>query len=336
MIEASTSEDTGLTEAQAAERFEALLSGKPGDSEGDEPLEEDEDPPQSEDEDDADEADASDEDGSDDDEDDADSAPEPDDNSVHTIKVGDEDVQVTLHELKRGFLRETDYTRKTQAIAEKAKAIEAERAEFAPLAERTKALLEHLEAAYRAPIYDEQELAQLRYENPAEWSARMLEIESRNKQVELILGHKAELAGFDAAEQQRRQTAEAADRAERIEATKAHLRAARPEWADGAKWAKDVAAIENVARDIGLSKEEIDDLVLDPRAIIALDEAAKYRALKAKKPQIQQTIEKVKTAKPGAATQSPSKTTELTRAKQRLAKTGDVRDAALAIERLFK
>lgn len=335
MIEASTSEDTGLTEAQAADRFEALLSGKAGDSEGDEPLEEDEEPSQSEDEADAEEDDASDEDGSEDDEEDADSAKKPDDDAVHTIKVGDDEVKVTLHELKRGFLRETDYTRKTQALAEKAKALDAEREDFAPLAARTKAILDHLEAAYRAPLYDETELAQLRYDNPAEWSARMFEIDSRNKQVEAILAAKGDIDGFGLSLKQRQESLSAEEFAQKSTETAHKLIEARPEWKDEAKWGKASKAIETVARDIGLSEQEIHELKLDHRAILVLDEAAKYRALQAKKPQVQQAIEKVKTAKPGAATQTTSKVTQLTRAKQRLAKTGRVEDAALAIERML-
>ncbi len=334
MSEASTPQGTGLTEAQAAERFEAILAGN-GHREGDEPLEEE--TPQSEAEDEAEEAeDEAAEEGSDDEEDEAPSEQKPDDQSLHTIKVGDEEVTVTLHELKRGFLRESDYTRKTQDLASRAKALEGERAEFAPLAERTKAILEHYEAQLRAPLYDPEEMAQLRYSNPAEWLARSREEEIRSAQVEALLGMKPQLDQALEADKQRQEGFDEADFRAREQDAVTKVVAERPEWAeDPAAGQKAAARINSIGQAMGLTPEEWASVRTDPRMMLLMADAAEMRELRAKKPQVRQRLDEVKAAKPGAATQAPSKITDVTRAKQRLAKTGDVKDAAAVFERML-
>jgi hypothetical protein len=334
MSEASTSQDTGvgLSEAQAIDKLEALLAG-PGDSEGDETGE---DAPQTpEDDPEPDEDEGEDDGESEEDEEDAPSAQELDDATPITVKVGDEDVSVTLHELKRGFLREQDYTRKTQALSESAKAHSVEREAFAPFVERTKALLDHLEAAYRAPLYDEQELAQLRYSDPAEFAARHAEMAERQKQVELILGHKAELGAFDEAEKLRQAQTSLADLQQKAAEAAAKAVEERPEWANPQEGQKAIARINAIGAEIGLEEEDWVAVRTDHRLLLVLNDAAEMRALRAKKPQIQQNLAKVKTAAPGAKANTPSKITEVTRAKQRLAKTGSVDDAASAIERML-
>lgn len=333
MSEASTPQGTGLTEAQAAERFEAILAGN-GHREGDEPLEEE--TPQSEAEDEAEEAeDEAAEEGSDDEEDEAPSEQKPDDQSLHTIKVGDEEVTVTLHELKRGFLRESDYTRKTQDLASRAKALEAERAEFAPLAERTKAILEHYEAQLRAPLYDPEEMAQLRYSNPAEWLARSREEEIRSAQVEALLGMKPQLDQALEADKQRQEGFDEAQFRENERSAVAKAVEERPEWADEKAGARAAARINSIGQSLGLTPEEWAGVRTDHRMMLLLADAAEMRELRAKRPEVRQRLDEVKAARPGAATQAPSKITDVTRAKQRLAKTGDVKDAAAVFERML-
>ncbi|MEM7827799.1 MAG: hypothetical protein QW561_00510 [Candidatus Aenigmatarchaeota archaeon] len=44
----------------------------------------------------------------------------------YKVKVGDEEIEVTLDELMKGYLRQSDYTKKTQALAEERKKLENE------------------------------------------------------------------------------------------------------------------------------------------------------------------------------------------------------------------
>jgi hypothetical protein len=70
-----------------------------------------------------------------------------------TVKL-DDGTQVTLRELKRGFLRQSDYTRKTQEASELRKAAEAERAALSTVAEQQKQAFEVAAALIRDQIPD--------------------------------------------------------------------------------------------------------------------------------------------------------------------------------------
>lgn len=48
------------------------------------------------------------------------------DNAEVTLKVDGEDITITMDELKKGYSRQSDYTKKTQELAEQRKALEAE------------------------------------------------------------------------------------------------------------------------------------------------------------------------------------------------------------------
>jgi hypothetical protein len=70
-----------------------------------------------------------------------------------TVKL-DDGTQVTLRELKRGFLRQSDYTRKTQEASELRKTAEAERAALSTVAEQQKQAFEVAAALIRDQIPD--------------------------------------------------------------------------------------------------------------------------------------------------------------------------------------
>jgi hypothetical protein len=70
-----------------------------------------------------------------------------------TVKL-DDGTQVTLRELKRGFLRQSDYTRKTQEASELRKAAEAERQALSTVAEQQKEAFEVAAALIRDQIPD--------------------------------------------------------------------------------------------------------------------------------------------------------------------------------------
>jgi len=68
-----------------------------------------------------------------------------------TVKL-DDGTQVTLKELKRGYLREADYTRKNQARAEKERAIDEQRKTLSTVAEQQQEAFEVAAALIRAQI----------------------------------------------------------------------------------------------------------------------------------------------------------------------------------------
>jgi hypothetical protein len=323
MTFSSTPEGTGHTVADAANAFEALLADE-GHSDGDE-GEREEETPSSEDE-----ADLDDDGGDAGDDDEAEDLEESDDDEdgpegeeeqpeLHTIKIDGEEVQVTLEEALKGYQREKDYTRKTQALAGERKALTDSQAAHAAERTRTKALLTALETRLAEPD-DDIDMDALRISDPGEYAARVTERQERR-----------EIARAAAEERQRLEASEARERQQSNdqaakEAT-GKLLEAIPTWSDPKVAEKDMKAIADYAKTIGYTDTDLSE-VLDHRLFIMAREAAAYRALKAKAPQTRAKVEQVRTAKPGSTQTRTSAVSDVTRAKQRLAKTGREADAA--------
>ena len=246
---------------------------------------------------------------------------------VYTVKVDGKEVEVTLDELQKGYSRTQDYTRKTQQIAETRKAVEAEagaiRAEREQYAQLLGALKQQLEST-EAPI----DMDRLYNEDPIEWV----------RQSEVMRQKQDKLAAIQS-EQQRLSQLTAQQRAQEMQAHLATqqeaLIQAVPEWKDSKKAQAEKALLVEFGKKIGFSDDELKN-VYDHRAVIALRKAALYDQMMSKRGQIKPVVNNgPRPAKPSAAGRV-STTTESTRAKQRLAKSGRVNDAASAIELLLK
>jgi hypothetical protein len=246
---------------------------------------------------------------------------------VYTVKVDGKEIDVTLDELQKGYSRTQDYTRKTQQIAETRKAVEAEasaiRAEREQYAQLLGALKQQLEST-EAPV----DMDRLYNEDPIEWV----------RQSEVMRQKQDKLAAIQS-EQQRLSQLTAQQRAQEMQAHLASqqeaLIQAVPEWKDSKKAKAEKALLIEFGQKIGFSEEELKN-VYDHRAVIALRKAALYDQMMSKRGQIKPVINNgPRPAKPSAAGRV-STTTESTRAKQRLAKSGRVDDAAKAIELLLK
>ena len=246
---------------------------------------------------------------------------------VYTVKVDGKEIDVTLDELQKGYSRTQDYTRKTQQIAETRKAVEAEasaiRAEREQYAQLLGALKQQLEST-EAPV----DMDRLYNEDPIEWV----------RQSEVMRQKQDKLAAIQS-EQQRLSQLTAQQRAQEMQAHLASqqeaLIQAVPEWKDSKKAQAEKALLVEFGKKIGFSEEELKN-VYDHRAVIALRKAALYDQMMSKRGQIKPVVNNgPRPAKPSAAGRV-STTTESTRAKQRLAKSGRVNDAASAIELLLK
>ena len=246
---------------------------------------------------------------------------------VYTVKVDGKEIEVTLDELQKGYSRTQDYTRKTQQIAETRKAVEAEaaaiRAEREQYAQLLGALKQQLESA-EAPV----DLDRLYNEDPIEWVRQRELLRDKQEKLAAIQSEQARLSQLTA--QQRAQEMQA-----HLASQQEALIQAVPEWKDPKKAQAEKALLVEFGKKIGFSDEELKN-VYDHRAVIALRKAALYDQMMSKRGQIKPVINNgPRPAKPSAAGRV-STTTEGTRAKQRLAKTGRVDDAARAIELLLK
>ena len=244
-----------------------------------------------------------------------------------TVKVDGKEVAVTLEELQNGYSRTQDYTRKTQQIAEVRKQVEQEtqavRAERQQYAQLLGALQAQLQAT--EPQVD---LDRLYHEDPIEWMRTKEVMRERQEKALAIQAEQQRLAQLSQYEQQRAME-------ETLSSQKDALLAALPEWRDPKKAKAEKALVVESAKAAGFSEEDLKS-VYDHRLVLLLRKAGLYDQMMSKRQGIKPVVNNgPRPAKPGAAGRV-STTTESTRAKQRLAKTGRVDDAASAIELLLR
>ena len=247
--------------------------------------------------------------------------------TVFTVKVDGKEVEVTLDELQKGYSRTQDYTRKTQQIAEIRKQVEAEteavRAERAQYAQMLGALQAQLQGAETQIDWD-----RLYQEDPIEWVRQKEVMREKQEKLQAIQFEQQRVAQLTQQEQQQHFESH-------LQAQHAKLLEIIPEWKDPAKAKAEKQLLVEFGQKTGFTPEELKAIV-DHRAVVALRKAALYDQMMTKRKAITPvTNNGPRPAKPGAAGRV-SQTTEAVRAKQRLAKTGRVDDAASAIYQLLR
>ena len=259
---------------------------------------------------------------------DSDETEEDEQPKVFTVKVDGKEIEVTLDELQKGYSRTQDYTRKTQQIAETRKAVEAEvvaiRAEREQYAQLLGALQQQLETAGEQPV----DWERLYAEDPIEWVRQRELARDKQERKAAIQSEQQRLSHLNVQQQTEEMKTKLAQEQEL-------LISAVPEWKDSKKATAEKALLLEFGRKIGFSDDELKN-VYDHRAVIALRKAALYDQMVSKRKDIKPVVNNgPRPVKPSAAGRI-SQSTEGNRAKQRLAKTGRVDDAAKAIELLMK
>ena len=324
-------ETTAMNMADAASAISAMLAPEQGQAELDEtqPAEESEEDSEAaaSEEDDSGVEDAPDDESSEEQSGEEEEQEEQEQQQTFTVKVDGKEVSVTLDELQKGYSRTQDYTRKTQQIAEVRKQVEqethavrAEREQYAQLLGALQAQLQSSE-----PQVD---LERLYHEDPIEWVRQKEVMRERQEKLGAIQSEQQRLSQVAQYEQQRAMEAQLASQQEA-------LLAALPDWKDPKKAKAEKALVIESAKAAGFTDEDLKS-VYDHRLVLLLRKAALFDQMVSKRQGIKPVVNNgPRTAKPGAAGRV-STTTESTRAKQRLAKTGRIDDAASAIELLLK
>lgn len=237
-----------------------------------------------------------------------------------TVKIGGKEEQVTLEEALKGYQRTVDYTRKSMALAEEKKAFEPE---------REAVLLERQQYAQLLPVLIQQIEAGL--EQEPDWDALIDQNPAEYVRQERLWREKQERLAAARAEQERLKSLaieeEKAAIGRAIAASGAKLAEAMPQWRDPKRWGADRQKLKEYGAKLGFSEEELEH-TYDHRAILALYKAMRYDEIMAKRPKPQPSNGPKPASAGAAAPQNKREVSDITRAKQRLAKTGRVKDAA--------
>lgn len=256
----------------------------------------------------------------------------PDDLTIK-VKLDGEETEVTLDELRKGYSRYSDYTRKTQALAEErksfqseAEAIRMERAQYAELLPVLKAQLEVQSEA--EPDWDN-----LYNEDPIE--AARLERHWRKSHQERA----AKLQAIEA--EQKRVAEETANDQQRalsefVQAERAKLPDVIPEWRDEGVMQSEAKELREWALNNGFSERDLSALVQASHVSI-LRKAMMFDKGQKKVEKVKAQPKKVaRIVRPGSSgTQINTRSTDVKKASQRLARTGRIADAAALLDKLI-
>jgi hypothetical protein len=248
----------------------------------------------------------------------------------YRVKVDNEELEVDLDELIKGYSRTSDYTKKTQSLAEQRKQVEAERTkieEAAKLRDTYSQRLQVIEQMLSAQ--PEEDLTALKDSDPVGYAIKVAEKMEREKQLSAVRAEREAVQAKQAAEQQERLKAHLSHEAER-------LKAAIPDLADEVKGEVIRKEIRDYAKSNGWTDQELSQ-VYDHRAVIALYRAMQFEKLQKAKPAVQKKVaEAPKALKPGVGSQRIDKDSEMAKKlSKQLKQSGRTRDAAAIFERFL-
>ena len=244
-----------------------------------------------------------------------------------TVKVDGQEVEVTQDELINGYSRQQDYTRKTQELSQQRKTIEQQQAELAQRDAIYSQLLPKMEAQLKGELANEPDWNTLYEDDPVGYV--------REKQ---LWDEKKEKLSAVSAEQQRLQqealVKQQTQLQQFVEYGNQKLLEIIPEWQNPEVAAKEKAAISEYAVNfLEYTPEEIQQ-VYDYRALLGLRNAwLNSKTVEATKKKPTQKAP-ARVARPGT-TNRPKSAAPVKKAKQRLAKSGKVQDAAKVFEQLI-
>jgi hypothetical protein len=255
------------------------------------------------------------------------------DDLVIKVKDDGKELEVTLDELRKGYSRYSDYTRKTQALAEErksfqseAEAIRMERAQYAELLPALKAQLEVQSDAEPDwdNLYNEDPIEAARLER--HWNKSRQE---RVAKLQAITTEQQRIAEEMAKEQQRAL-------ADIVQSERAKLTEVIPEWKDEGTMQSEAKELREWALNNGFSERDLSALVQASHVSI-LRKAMMFDKGSKKVEKVKAQPRKVaRIVRPGSSgTQVNTRSTDVKKASQRLARTGRVADAAALLDKLI-
>ena len=244
-----------------------------------------------------------------------------------TIKASGEEKEVTLDELKKSYQLGTDYTKKTQEVAEQRKVIEQEAKaiiEARQVRNDYQNKLQAIEQFINGQNDNPEELAAMKENDPVGYAVKVAEMTEKKEQLQTVQAERARLA-------QEQQTESQAQMQKFVEQEQIKLAESLPEFSDKTKGEQVRNDIRSYGKKMGFTDQELSQ-VYDSRHVLVLHKAAQYDKLMAGKAGVKKRVSKApKTVKGGAKVKQTN--TDIKRKQlKRLQQTGSARDAAALFE----
>ena len=247
-----------------------------------------------------------------------------------TIKAAGEEKEVTLDELKKSYQLGSDYTKKTQEVAEQRKVIDQEakaiiearkvRDEYA---QRLKSVEEFLVGSNE----NKEDLAELKENDPIGYAVKVAEMTEKKEQLQLLQAEQQRIA-------QQQNSDRSANMQKYVEQEAYKLTQSLPEFSDKAKGEQIRNDIRSYGKKVGFTDEELSS-VYDSRHVLVLHKAAQWDKLQSSKSGVKKKVAKAPKMVKGGAKVKQNATDRTKKQMQRLQQTGSARDAAAIFENLM-
>jgi hypothetical protein len=246
----------------------------------------------------------------------------------YKVKASGEEVEVELDELIKGYQQGTDYTKKSQALAEQRKAIEAERNHLEYVKQERQAYAQKLQALDSFLTQQNQgvDLEVLKETDPIGYAVAVAEQSQREKQLAVVRNEQQRIAQQQQSEQQASLQNHLRQESEKLVSLIPEL--ATPQ-GDAVR-----KQIRDYAKSVGWSDQELSS-VYDSRAVMTLYKAMKYEQLQKSKPELNKKLQSAPKMMRSGTSVPQAKSSQDKQAMQRLRETGKVSDAARAFERFL-
>ena len=252
---------------------------------------------------------------------------EVEEEQTFTIKAAGEEKEVTLDELKKSYQLGSDYTKKTQEVAEQRKVIEQEAKaiiEARKVRDDYSQKLQAIEQFLNGQNDNPAELAAMKENDPVGYAVKVAEMTEKKEQLQAVQAEQQRLA-------QQQQSDRAAQLEQFVQEEAQKLTVSLPEFSDKAKGEQVRNDIRSYGKKVGFTDEELSQ-VYDSRHVLVLHKAAQYDKLMAGKAGVKKKVAKApKTVKSGAKVKQ--NVTDIQKKQmKRLQQTGSARDAAAIFE----
>lgn len=246
----------------------------------------------------------------------------------YKVKAAGEEIEVDEEELIKGYQQGVDYTKKSQALAEQRKAVEAERQHLEYVKQERQAYAQKLQALDSFLMQQNRgvDLDVLKETDPIGYAVAVAEQNQREKQLAVVRAEQQRLAQQQQAEQQASLQNHLRQESEKLVSLIPEL--ATPQ-GDAVR-----KQIRDYAKSVGWTDQELSS-VYDSRAVVSLYKAMKYEQLQKSKPEVTKKLQAAPKMMRSGTSAPPARNSQDKQVMQRLRETGKVTDAAKAFERFF-
>jgi hypothetical protein len=267
-------------------------------------------------------------------EDESESADEEDEEELYAVTVDGEEVGVNLDELMRGYSRQSDYTKKTQQIAEDRREIESLQEKYnSEIAQIQAERNQYVEMLGNIVQQSSGELEKftgidwqtLKDNDPIEYVTKREEYREAQEKIQSFRNQQAQV--HQAQQSEMRKARESL-----IKEEQGKLASVMPEMANEETRPVRVKELQTYALGQGFTQEELDGLI-DHRSVIVLDKARKYDEMQKANPKAKKLKNKPKVVRSGSGTtKRDSLKSKRSEQMKRLRGTGHINDASALLE----